>query len=335
MRLRTGRRALTLIELIVALAIIGILIALLLPAVQAAREAARRAQCSNDLKQIGLAMHNYYSTFRSFPASAVVKGQTATAPVPGSPRKDGVGAGFSWMVPILPFVEQMALYDMIDSKGSPYDGSENHKMVARTVLPVYMCPSYAGPKFSEAPEYPANSQALSNYAGLGASHVASLYATEKEPIGGKKHPNGLLGPGVWVDIRDVTDGTSNTLMACETREEKYAAWFDGTTASVVALAEQTSPKFEETDARVYQPKPGVAITLNYGDANARPPKAYLPAASHSGKDDWVHGPGSRHPGIANHLIADGSVHALADTIDAGIYMSLVTRAGGEVVRGGF
>ena len=324
MRRETGRRGLTLIELVVALAIIGILIALLLPAIQAAREAARRAQCSNNLKQIGLAMHNYHSALGSLPASAVVKGQTAAAPVPGSPRKDGVGAGFSWMVPILPFIEQVALYDMLDFKGTPYDGSRSHKMVAQTYLSVYQCPSYAGPKFSLAPEYPANSQALSNYAGLGASHAASLYRTETEPIGGKNHPNGVLGPGTWVRVRDVTDGTSNTLMVCETREEKYAAWFDGTTAAVVALAEQTSPKFEHD-----QPKPGVATSLNYGDAKAVPPKAYLPAASHSGKDDWVHGPSSRHPGVANHVMTDGSVHAMANSIDAGVYKALVTRAGGE------
>ena len=327
MRRETGRRGLTLIELVVALAIIGILIALLLPAVQAAREAARRAQCSNNLKQIGLAMLTYESALRSFPASAVVKGQTAAAPVPGSPRKDGVGAGFSWMVSILPFLEQVALFDTMDFESAPYDGSREHKMAARTFISLYTCPSYAGPKFSQAPEYPPSSQALSNYAGLGASHAASLYRTETEPIGGKKHPNGLLGPGTWVRIYDVKDGTSNTLLVCETREEKYAAWFDGTTAAVVALAEQTSPKFEHD-----QPKPGVATSLNYGDAKAVPPKAYLPAASHSGKDDWVHGPSSRHPGVANHVMADGSVHAMANSIDAGVYMFLVTRAGGEVAR---
>ena len=338
MRLRNSRRAFTLIELIVALAIIGLLIALLLPAVQAAREAARRAQCSNNLKQIALGLLNYETVHRSFPASSIHKTLTATVPAPGSAGKEGKGAGFSWMVSILPYIEQQAVYDMIDFKSTPYDGSQNHKMVAGTMIPIYRCPSYPGPRFSQAPEYPAESQALANYAGLGASHAASLYGTEKEPVGGKQHPNGVLGPGLWIQFGQIRDGASNTLLVCETREEKYAAWFDGTTASVVALAEQTSPKFEEVDAdggKTYQPKAGVASTLNYGDLKALPPKVYLPADKHSGKDAWVHGPSSRHPGIVQHAFCDGSVRAIADSIDTGVYMSLSTRAGGERVGADF
>ncbi len=332
MRRSTKRRGLTLIELIVLLAIIGILIALLLPAIQAAREAARRAQCTNNLKQIALAMHNYHDTFMSMPAAAVVKGQTATAPVPGSPRKDGVGAGFSWTVALLPFMEQMALYDMVDFKSFPYDGSDQHKQIAAVQIGILQCPSYAGPKFAQAPEYAPESQALTNYVGLGASHLASLYGTEKDPIGGKKHPNGMLAPGFWVSFRDVRDGLSNTVFVAETREEKYAAWFDGTTASLVALAEETTPAFDGGGDSPYRPKAGVRTTLKYGDPMRPGPTFYLPAKSHSGKDDWVHGPSSLHPGIVNHAMGDGSVHAIADTIDPAMYMFLYTRAGGERVE---
>ncbi len=332
MRKRTTRSGLTLIELIVLLAIIGILIALLLPAVQAAREAARRTQCSNHLKQLALGLLNYEAVHRSYPATAVVKGQTATAPVPGSPRKDGVGAGFSWLVAVLPFLEQQPLYEMIDFKGAPYDGARDHKMAASVQIATYRCPSFAGSTFAQAPEYPVGSQALTNYAGLGASHLASLYGTEKDPVGGKKHPNGVLAPGCWVHIGEILDGTSNTLMVCETREEKYAAWFDGTNASLVALAEQTTPAFDGGGDSPYQPKAGARTTLNYGDPMPPEPTAYLPAKSHSGREDWVHGPSSQHPGIVNHAFCDGSVQAIDEMIDPAVYMSLSTRAGTEATR---
>jgi len=127
------RRGFTLIELLVVIAIIAILIALLLPAVQQAREAARRTQCKNNLKQIGLALHNYHDTHSMFPASAYWA-------LPDS----GFGFlnGASWETMILPFIEQGNLYSQIDTSRSPYDPI--HAEEAQTVLPFFLCPSTPG-----------------------------------------------------------------------------------------------------------------------------------------------------------------------------------------------
>ncbi len=335
MLLRPLRCGLTLIELVVVLAILGLLIALLLPALQAAREAARRAQCSNNLKQIGLAMHNYHAALGCLPASSAQPMLTAKAPAPGSSHRNGKGAGFSWRVPVLPFIEQQALYDRFDLESWPYDGSESHKQAAATKIEVYVCPSYAGPTHSTAPEYAEQSQAVSNYVAVGASHAASLYGEEKQPVGGGKHPNGLIYPGSEVTIRQAKDGLSNTMVFCESREESYAAWLDGTTAAVVALAEETRPRFERAGGETspFQPVAGVAAAINYGDPEAQPAKAYLPADRHSGKEVWRFGPASRHPGVVNHGFGDGAVRSIAETIDPKVYMALATRAGGEVIRG--
>lgn len=337
MRPRALRLGLTLVELIVALAIIGILIALLLPAIQAAREAARRTQCANNLKQMALAMLMYESANAQFPASSTQKELSATAPAPGSSNKDGKGAGFSFLVAVLPYLEQQALYEKVNFKSWPYDGSDDHKLVAAVRMIVYRCPSDAGPNFAQAPEYPKDSQAIANYTGIGATHAASLYRTEKEPIGGKKHPNGVVYPGSWTTMADIRDGVSNTIMLCETREQVYAAWFDGTTASVVTLAQQSGPKFKrsEADGRPFFPEAGVLTALNFGDPKAEPAKVYLPGADHSGRENWGFGPSSGHPKIVNHAICDGSVRTFSDNLDPAVYMALTTRAGNETIGGDF
>ena len=321
-------------ELLVALAIIGILIALLLPAIQAAREAARRAQCANNIKQLGLALHMFHDANKHFPASSTAEELTATSPAPGSDAGKGKGAGFSWLVEMLPYIERQSLYRMINlEKGAAFDGSPDHARVASTVIPFLKCSSFGGPDFSQAPEYPEDSQALTNYVAIGATHLKSLYRTEKEPYGGPDHPNGMIYPGAKTTFRDVTDGLSNTIMLCETAEEKYAALLDGTTASVVGLAEQTSPEFEksEDDAAYYDPKPGTRATLSYGDERADPPRYYIPKKRHSGKQDWLHGPSSHHPGIVNHAFADGSVRVISEDLQPSVYMHLISRAGGEEI----
>jgi len=131
------RRAFTLVELLVVIAIIGILIALLLPAVQAAREAARRSQCTNNLKQIGLALHNYHDVQRSFPLGAY----TGVGPVYGHL------SGTNWRTEILPYLEQGALYSKLTFDGSAFSGwsglpfSGGNVALSGLKLDVYLCPS--------------------------------------------------------------------------------------------------------------------------------------------------------------------------------------------------
>jgi len=336
MAIRTRRSGFTMIELLVMLAIIGILVALLLPAVQSAREAARRVQCSNNMKQFAIAMHNYHDAYNCLPASTNEGKLAATSPLPGSAGEPGSRAGFSWRVSILPYVEQMAMYDMIDFKQSAYADVPEHRRAAGVVMSLHRCPSDVGKEFATAPEY-GDPQSLSNYVAMGATHAASLYREETEPAGGRAHPNGLIFPGAYTRFRDVIDGTSNTLMLSETKERRYAAWLDGTTAAVVGLAEETKPAFHKGDGRLTGdvPNSGVRSTLNYG--NDSPPEFtyYLPKSRHSGKENWLHGPSSHHPGVVNHAMCDGSVRGISVSLEPRVYMHLITRAGGEVVNRDF
>src|SRR5438045_1660058 len=151
--MKSSRRlGFTLIELLVVIAIIGVLIALLLPAVQQAREAARRSQCKNNLKQIGLAIHGYHDTFNLFPPSAIF-GWYA----PGTPVTGAVPRNFSWIVMLLPYLEQGPLYNMINFSIPFYDTSlktqidSNGAPLTAKKLSVLMCPSdnqFQGPQWN-------------------------------------------------------------------------------------------------------------------------------------------------------------------------------------------
>ena len=175
--IQNQRCGFTLVELLVVIAIIGILIALLLPAVQAAREAARRLQCTNNLKQIGLAMHGYHDGLRSFPI--------------GSPR---AADGFSWHAAILPFLEQKPLYDQLAPTGVIPPPTEGTAIM--TQLNVYRCPSDSGEAFNEHYKgYPT-----ANYVGNG------------QMFG---YPPNLPRMPLCVRISQITDGLSNTFLMSE------------------------------------------------------------------------------------------------------------------------
>ncbi|OAI53178.1 hypothetical protein AYO47_05395 [Planctomyces sp. SCGC AG-212-M04] len=213
------RRAFTLIELLVVIAIIAILIALLLPAVQQAREAARRTQCKNNLKQIGLGLHNYESTFGGFPIGYldVFVGNQA--------HKDG---GWAWDAYILPYVDQAPLYNTLDFTKHPYGNVANGATTQANinamsvVQPGFKCPSDTGPstKGDNAGNASGNgltNHALSNYMGcIGAFDGDACDEVSRAPymaIGPRY--NGLIIVNSSKKIRDVTDGTSNAFAAGE------------------------------------------------------------------------------------------------------------------------
>ncbi len=186
----------TLVELLVVIAIIGILVGLLLPAVQAAREAARRMQCTNNLKQIGLAMHNYHDTYRAFPLGHLFPGQ-------------GLGTGWTWTLSILPFIEQGNLYQQIDVR-LPVKDPKNI-VWAVTKVPGSRCPSMSGNETKSdlgSVEVPT------------ASYVGNMgcfdLSFELEGVQPAARRNGMMGRDWGVKMADVTDGTSNTFLAGET-----------------------------------------------------------------------------------------------------------------------
>tara|TARA_R110002111_G_scaffold262702_1_gene340324 strand:+ start:21715 stop:22584 length:870 start_codon:yes stop_codon:yes gene_type:complete len=210
------KRGFTLIELLVVIAIIAILIALLLPAVQQAREAARRSTCKNNMKQLGLALHNYHDTHRAFPPGSIeilVTGTTYTNLI-------------GWQTFILPFMDQSPLYQSIKSEGgfdAPWTGIANLTAAnkgAKTIIPAYICPS--------DPMGGINTN-LSSY---GKSNYAASSGKEYSGGGGDS-VKGAFGVNTKSKFRDFTDGLSNVFLAGErtTKEGRFGTIWIGPTAA--------------------------------------------------------------------------------------------------------
>ncbi len=189
------RRGFTLIELLVVIAIIAILIALLVPAVQKVREAASRTQCANNLKQVGLALHNYHDTHKKFPP-AFLGGSPGPSPtnVPG----------WGWGVFILPFVEQDNLYRQlnVNTSNMPVGAISGTGALTQTALPVFRCPSDVGPELNPN----RGNHATSNYAAVAGNNNIT-----NNPHTG----NGVMYMNSETRIADISDGTTNTVMVGE------------------------------------------------------------------------------------------------------------------------
>lgn len=291
------RRAFTLIELLVVIAIIAVLVALLLPAVQYAREAARRTQCRNNLRQMGIALLNYEGLHRTFPPSST--SQIDFGVWSANPTAYHL---HSWATFLLPYLDQGVLYGTINFNVSAVAPANINQ--AATKLNVYRCPSFSGSDFSQSPQYTALSPnfAIRNYAAMGATTVGRLW----------QNADGVICPRCSTRVRDVKDGMSNTIVIVETREPNAAVWIDGGTAAVVArrYMESNSPSFA-----------GPENSLNY--------KPYF-VANGQGIDAQF-GPSSTHVGGALHLFGDGSVQFISQNINISVYDALTTYDGGEPV----
>jgi prepilin-type N-terminal cleavage/methylation domain-containing protein len=294
------RPGFTLIELLVVIAIIGILVSLLLPAVQQAREAARRTQCRNNLKQLGLALHNYHDVARVFPPAStndVEQGGWITNPLNRHLH--------SWQVFVLPYLDQAPLYNRADFNVSAFH--PNNLPVGEAQVPVYRCPSYSGPRVSADPNYTrfGPNYAITNYVSMGGTTAGHLYGQNT----GLLVPDGVIHTLSSNGTRDVTDGLSNTILIVETREERNAVWVDGGTAAVMTM------RYDAGNSPTYA---GPQIALNY-----------TPYFDYSNpRADW--GPSSRHTGGAMHLFGDGSVRFLSENLDGAVYRAVTTRAGNEI-----
>lgn len=294
---QTRRCGFTLIELLVVIALIAVLISLLLPAVQLAREAARQTSCRNNLKQIGLALHNYESQYKVFPSSSTSKIDFGVWNA--NPTQYPL---HSWASALLPNLDQLGLYRQINFQVSALDPA-NYRIASQRIE-AYRCPSFSGKPYSQEPLYVALSPtyAIRNYVAMGATNVGNLW----------QRPDGALFAMSQTGMQDFKDGSSNTIVIMETREQNASVWIDGGTASLA------SRRYDETNAPSYA---GPELPLNY--------RPYY-VADGSGID-CTYGPSSQHAGGVFHLFGDGSVHFLSQNINAKVYDALTTIAGGEPI----
>lgn len=346
-RVSRSRPGFTLVELLVVIAIIGILVGLLLPAVQAAREAARRMSCQNNLKQVGLALHNYESTYSALPAALW---GASRMPSPGLPTGGPSGEdddGFGWMVSILPYLEQQNVYDLLAPNGqfgvlgnSSYRDSSYPAFPIPAVLPggdtvigAYKCPSSAMPDRVPAQwaipgiqlvgggimenQFPASvGYATSDYKINGGSCFGDF------GISGKLWELSAWGMG-GVKFKDITDGLSNTVAVMEST---YV------TSNISSSQRRTTAATQFRDWPTWigafgsgqdETVRGNGRTGSPINARTNPNQMYF-----ANNDDNAF---SFHPAGAQFAFADGSVHFLSENLDMATYCNLFDRRDGNVL----
>ena len=296
----TRRRAgFTLIELLVVIAIIAVLVALLLPAVQSARESARRAGCQDNLKQIGLAMHNYHSIHDRFPIGYVA--------LPNA-NLNATSPGWSWAAAILPMIEQAPLYAAANLN-LPVEDPTN-STVTLTALGVYTCPTdrFAG-RFTvtDANNNPIADAWSKSYAACFGRDVNIA----KNPTGG----NGLFMCNLAFGVKDVTDGTGQTIMAGERACILTKTPWPGSINNGTCRISPGSPS-RSTSVKTAPIEPLARADTGGGTSD----NLFFDP------DDFY----SPHPAGIDFLMADGSVKFIKSTINPNIYGDLASRNGGEI-----
>lgn len=350
-----ARGAFTLIELLVVIAIIAILVAILLPAVQQAREAARRSQCKNNLKQIGLAMHNYESTYGMLPANYHT----------GS----GISGNYSAQSKLLPFTEQGSLQDILDFDVALMEGCcpgnllPPNDVVAATPLSLFRCPSDAGPEMYEVTAgvrspFPGRIErfAGNNYHMNNGTGIGTFYDT-------RVPTDGLLWIDAKVKFRDIVDGQSNTVAFAESLRgdlrqdppaptndrEQQTRMMDLTCAFLdrglppnppgVGTFAPTDPETLEAAAQSTGLLRGWTGQRGAGWINGREywtgynhfhaPNSTVPDLQTCG---WgLFAARSQHPGGVNTVLCDGAVKTISESIDLDTWRGLGTRAGNELL----
>jgi prepilin-type N-terminal cleavage/methylation domain-containing protein len=349
--MKTTRSAFTLVELLVVIAIIGVLIGLLLPAVQKVREAAARTQCQNNLKQIGLAIHNYHDSFAVLP---VGKGANYVPSVPGA----ATYARWSVHSQLLPYLEQENLYNSIDFNYPPETPGMGNNVInfmpayqnpgrinadaCRTVVPLFLCPS-------DPAQAPVTWLGQNNYyASQGAEFLCDLSERLQSTVDPQELPNGVFYYLSRVALTDITDGTSQTAFFSEKKRglgfpDPATSMFvispfttlDETYQACTTLNTQTATPLTNVQGSSWCMGEMCCTTYNHVSLPNGTTCAGTGFPGTMANMPMDVPPSSYHPGGVNVLLGDGGVHFIMDNITLAAWRALGSRNLGEVIMGDF
>ena len=307
-RSSSKKAAFTFVELLVVIAIIGALIALILPAIQSAREAARKTQCANNLKQIAIALHNYIGNHKSLPA-----GYVSSVTLDG----DDGGPGWAWGATLMPYMDESPLYQLIE-KGIPVDAIGMQPLRTKSVA-TFLCPSDDGlEELIEVPEI-SSDEILCTMAA--ASYVGSAGTVRPTCKLCRDRFDGVFGRNNPIQPRELEDGLSQTLAV----GERATFWASAAVWGVVPR----SKLLDRQQPGKYAAGPAYVLGTTFADGfNIEE----VPEDNHNTMQTFAESFGSLHPGGSHFAFCDGGVRFVFDTVEPRVMNALATRA--SIAKGG-
>jgi len=356
---KSSKRGFTLVELLVVIAIIGILIGVLLPAIQLAREAGRKTACKNNMSQIGKAILMYDEQKGQLPRS-----HRKPAGATGAMTESSYG--WSWAFQITPMMERRDLYQLINTseqEDNPDSASNEVKSVQAAEIPIFACPSFSSGKWVDSQGAGSRPEAkladetnrclISNYKVTCASTDNSrktAYGGTAPSTYGTDHPDGAIAPNTTWPVDALSDGTSNTILVAECAERRCSRWVFGNEMEVIGLPDEPTGTqtgflyyfptgFKPEDPKFYD---DTEIQTTDGDISSPPSGKPFAAYNYTGTENGAtysgkqgnntnayYGPSSDHPEAVNHLFGDTSIWSISKKVDAAAYLFMITRNGGD------